>query len=82
MADRIPTRAQLESLETRDEREAVILSAIDQRVADLVRLRRVARRAGDRMNSAGSIIALRTSIRRLVERGAEFGIRVELSRAA
>jgi hypothetical protein len=81
MTDRLPTRDELASLEPA-EREAVIYSAVDQRLADLNRMKRIARRAGGRVNSAGSIIALRASIRRLVERAAEFGIVVEVRRLA
>ena len=81
MFDPIPTRAQLESLE-HAEREAVILSAVDQRLADLERMKLAARAAGGRTNYAGAIIALRASIRRLISRAAEFDIRVDLRRAA
>lgn len=81
MADRLPTRSELASLE-HAEREAVILSAVDQRLADLERMKLAARAAGGRTNSAGAIIALRASIRRLIDRAAEFDIRVDLRRAA
>lgn len=81
MADPIPTRAQLASLE-HHEREAVILSAVDQRLADLARMKAGARAAGGRTNSGGAMIALRASIRKLVARAAEFGIAVEVRRAA
>lgn len=47
MPDRIPTTAELTSLE-HDEREAVILSAVDQRLADLARMKASARAAGGR----------------------------------
>jgi hypothetical protein len=75
----MPTRAQLESLE-HDEREAVIHSAVDQRLADLARLRRSTAIRNGRTNSNGTILALRASIRRLIARAAEFDIRVTLQR--
>lgn len=81
MADPIPTRAQLESLE-HDEREAVIFSALDQRLADLARLKRIARATSGRANSIGAIPPLRASINRLIARAAEFDIRLEVLRAA
>lgn len=82
MTDPMPTRAQLASLETDDEREAMILSALDQRLADLNRMKAGARAAGGKTNRHGAIIALRASIRTLVARAAEFGIEVEVRRAA
>ena len=81
MTDRMPTRDELASLE-QDEREAVILSAIDQRLADLERMKAGARSAGGRTNRPEAIIALRASIRRLTDRAAEFGISVVVRRAA
>ena len=81
MSDPMPTRAQLATLE-HDEREAVILSAMDQRLADLSRLRRSAAIQNGRTNSHGTILALRASIRTLVQRAAEFGITVAVGRAA
>ncbi|MFC6792948.1 hypothetical protein ACFQE0_27360 [Methylobacterium komagatae] len=81
MADRLPTRAELVSLE-HDEREAVIYSALDQRLADLARLKRIARATRGRANSITAIPPLRASINRLIARAAEFDIRVEVLRAA
>ncbi|MGG7524114.1 hypothetical protein ACQ3G4_22435 [bacterium BS0013] len=81
MTDRMPTRDELASLE-HDEREAVILSALDQRLADLERMKAGARATGGRTNRLGAMIALRASIRRLTERAAEFGIIVEVRRVA
>lgn len=81
MSERLPTRDELASLE-HDEREAVILSALDQRLGDLSRMKAGARAAGGRTNRPGAMIALRASIRRLVARAAEFGISVEVRRAA
>lgn len=81
MTDRLPTRDELASLE-QDEREAVILSALDQRLADLERMKVGARAAGGRTNRPGAMIALRASIRKLLDRAAEFGITVEVRRAA
>lgn len=81
MIERIPTRAELESLEP-DERAELIYSALDQRLADLARLKAIARATHGRANSVGAIPPLRASIRRLIARAAEFDIRVEVLRAA
>jgi len=80
MFDRIPTRTELASLE-QAEREELIYSAVDQRLADLMRLKLIARLNDGRTNSASAIPALRASINRLITRATEFGITVEVRRA-